>query len=162
MCYFSWSLLYFIMENTVSSTKCKYSVRWLNQHHPASPVSLLSNWIHLRSRCGLSFHKEWCNTATVWACHLLDQPQQRLTEELLYDPSCPVQPLGRRVTLKSPYSPHQICPHPPLISCPQPKEFLKVCWGEGAGRVNAVSRPHLLSWSQPRRAKSELKLHWDL
>lgn len=79
-----------------------------------------------------------------------------------YDPSCPVWTLGRRVTLKSPCSSHQICPHPPLISCPQPKEFLRVCWGGEAGRVNAVSHPHLLSWSQPRIAKSELKLHWDL
>lgn len=66
MCYLSWSLLYFIMENTISSTKCKYNIHWLNQPHPASPMLLLSNWIRLWSRCGLRFHKEWCNTATVW------------------------------------------------------------------------------------------------
>lgn len=66
MCYSAWSLLYFTMENTISSTKCRYNARWLNQPGPASPVLLLSNWICLRPRCGRRFHKERCNTATVW------------------------------------------------------------------------------------------------
>lgn len=54
------------MENTISGTKYKYNVHWLNQHHPAPPNLLLSNSIYLESGCGLRFHKERCNIATMW------------------------------------------------------------------------------------------------